>query len=200
MLLHYHKGNNTCAACGKAIEDNDHVTKYSSGYIRSSLRCDGKAPGAGLDGWSEAKVERDAEQNAKQSAEQSAERSAEQNAKQSEGLRYDSGKPRYDLIPPDALAEYVRVMTIGAEKYAPRNWELGMKWSRCVGSMLRHAFAWLGGETNDPETRCHHLAHVAWNALALVAYSKRRIGENNLPFVERDLNNSQVLKGAMNDE
>ena len=89
------------------------------------------------------------------------------------GLRYDNGKLRYDLLPADALAELVKVYTFGAAKYADRNWEKGMSWSRCFGSLLRHAFAYWAGEDNDQETELPHMAHVAWNALALCAYSMR---------------------------
>ena len=36
------------------------------------------------------------------------------------------------------------------------------------------------GERDDPETKCHHLAHVAWNALALMVYEMRGLGEDDL--------------------
>ena len=48
------------------------------------------------------------------------------------GLRFNDGKSRYDLITPFALEQLAKVLTKGAEKYAERNWELGMKCStRC---------------------------------------------------------------------
>jgi hypothetical protein len=97
------------------------------------------------------------------------------------GLRYDKGKPRWDLLPADALEELVLVYTRGAEKYADRNWEKGMSWSRCFRSMLSHTWKWWGGEQYDDETGLHHLAHVAWNALALVAYEKRKVGTDDRP-------------------
>lgn len=96
-------------------------------------------------------------------------------------LRYDDGKIRYDLIPADALEALALVYTKGAIKYAPRNWEKGMSWSRCFGSLMRHSWAFWKGEEIDPETGCHHMAMVAWNALALCAYQKRGIGEDDRP-------------------
>lgn len=95
------------------------------------------------------------------------------------GLRYNAGKLRYDLLPPDAIAELARVYTRGAVKYAPRNWEKGMAWSTCYASLHRHAAAWASGEDFDEETKCHHMAHVAWNALALVAYAARDVGTDD---------------------
>ena len=97
-----------------------------------------------------------------------------------EGLRFDAGKLRLDLIPPEWLEALGGVLTVGAAKYAPRNWELGMPWSKVWGPLLRHCLAWLKGERNDPETGQHHLAHVAWNALALMVYEMRKLGEDDL--------------------
>lgn len=95
--------------------------------------------------------------------------------------RGDAGKARYDLLPADALHALVEVYTKGAEKYAPRNWEKGMSWSRCFGSLMRHAWAFWRGETHDPETGCHHMAMAAWNCLALVAYDLRQAGADDRP-------------------
>jgi hypothetical protein len=98
-----------------------------------------------------------------------------------EGLRYDADKIRMDLIPHEWMFAVSEVMTEGSKKYEPRNWELGMHWSKCWGPLLRHAFKWLRGERYDPETGCHHLAMVAWNALALMSYELRELGKNDLP-------------------
>lgn len=38
------------------------------------------------------------------------------------GLKYDDGKPRLDLVPPEAVMALGRVLTYGAEKYAPNSW------------------------------------------------------------------------------
>jgi hypothetical protein len=100
------------------------------------------------------------------------------------GLRADKGKARLDLIPPSWIFALAGPMTYGAVKYAERNWERGMKWTKIVGPLMRHLFKFLSGERCDPETGCHHLAHVAWNALALMTYDLRGIGENDLTMAE----------------
>ena len=92
------------------------------------------------------------------------------------GLRFDNGKARYDLLPYDALEVLAKVYTDGAVKYAPRNWEKGMDWSRMFGSLVRHAFAFWRGEDNDKESGSPHMAHVAWNALGRVTKRKRPLG------------------------
>jgi hypothetical protein len=96
-------------------------------------------------------------------------------------LRYDAGKPRFDLIPPEALEALAAHYAAGARKYQDRNWEKGMLWCRCFGSLMRHAWAWLRGEDIDAETGSHHVIAVAWNAFALYAYSVRSIGEDDRP-------------------
>ncbi len=89
------------------------------------------------------------------------------------GGRADAQKPRMDLLAFDAIEAVARVGTKGAAKYSDRNWEKGMRWGRLLGSLLRHAFAHARGEDRDPETGELHMAHVAWNALALTSYMQR---------------------------
>ena len=88
-------------------------------------------------------------------------------------VRYDAGKPRMDLIPPEALVRYGEVLAMGAAKYSERNWELGMDYGRCVASLLRHTAAFMAGEDIDPESGLPHMAHAMWNAGALLTYQDR---------------------------
>ncbi|WP_216726083.1 dATP/dGTP diphosphohydrolase domain-containing protein [Hymenobacter siberiensis] len=88
------------------------------------------------------------------------------------GLRYNEGKARYDLVPAFAQQQYVEVLTKGAEKYAERNWEAGMKWSKVLASLERHLAAIKRGEDYDPETGKLHSAHVMCNAAFLTEYYK----------------------------
>ncbi|QQV89743.1 5' nucleotidase [Cellulophaga phage Calle_1] len=88
------------------------------------------------------------------------------------GLRYNTGKLRYDLQHPVATEGLVKVLTKGAEKYAPRNWERGMKWSDVIQSLDRHWAAFKNGEDYDPETGELHINHLQCNAHFLSAYYK----------------------------
>ena len=115
------------------------------------------------------------------------------------GLRYDKNKVRLDLIPPEWVWGLGEVLTAGAKKYADRNWEKGMKWSRVVGPLLRHLYKWGAGETYDKDTGCHHLAMVAWNALALMSYDLRNIGEKDIPSWGTDIL-ERTKKNAINPD
>ncbi|GAN79829.1 hypothetical protein Aam_030_062 [Acidocella aminolytica 101 = DSM 11237] len=102
------------------------------------------------------------------------------------GLRYDDEKPRYDLIPPDALHALAVHYTISLKKYPERNWERGMAWGKCFASLMRHAWAWMRGEDFDPETGSHHMIAAAWNALAIATYHMRGIGNDDRPGFNKE--------------
>lgn len=91
-------------------------------------------------------------------------------------VKLDDGKARYDLIPPAALDALADLYRVGATKYAPRNWERGMAWGRMFAAMMRHAWAFWRGQTNDTETGQHHMISVAWCAFALYTYDTDNIG------------------------
>lgn len=91
----------------------------------------------------------------------------------------DAGKPRLDLIPPEATMALGEVLGFGAEKYAARNWEKGMEWGRFIGAAKRHLTAWEAGENDDPESGFPHLWHVLTNIAFLVAYEVRGSGTDD---------------------
>lgn len=96
-----------------------------------------------------------------------------------EGKKFDSGKPRWDLLPFDALDDVAGVLHYGAEKYAARNWEKGMAWGRLAAAALRHLAAFMRGENMDAESNHPHLAHFACCALMLLALWKRNVGTDD---------------------
>lgn len=96
-----------------------------------------------------------------------------------EGRKDDNGKPRYDLIAPELLEDVSKVLTFGAKKYEPRNWEKGMSWGRVFSGAMRHLWAWWGGEDRDKETGLSHLAHAACCIMFLLAYEKRGAGTDD---------------------
>lgn len=78
-----------------------------------------------------------------------------------------AGKPRIGLISPFFMRRLGAWLTLGAQKYAPRNWEKGQPFSRVTDSMARHLEAWKAGERDED-----HLAAVACNAMFLVHYQE----------------------------
>jgi hypothetical protein len=98
--------------------------------------------------------------------------------------KFDSAKPRMDLLPMDALEQVADVLGFGAQKYAAHNWAKGMAWSRLLGACLRHVGRWSLGEDKDPETGLSHLAHAACCILFLLAYEKRGVGQDDRFKVE----------------
>jgi hypothetical protein len=98
-----------------------------------------------------------------------------------EGVKYDEYKLPMHLIAPEMLVALATILRFGANKYAERNWELGMEWSRCFSALERHMWAWWGGEDIDLETGRSHLWHAACCLMFLVAYEERKIGTDDRP-------------------
>jgi len=103
-----------------------------------------------------------------------------------QGLRLNSDKVRHDLLEPYAIEELAKVFTAGAKKYEDHNWLKGMNWSTMLASLKRHISAFEQGEDMDFDPHCekcqegtcvshtglYHMAHAAWNCMALVSYYK----------------------------
>lgn len=94
-------------------------------------------------------------------------------------LKFDQDKIRLELLPPELLTETGKILTFGAKKYADRNWELGMDWSRVYGALNRHLWTWWGGQNKDPESGESHLAHAACCIAFLLAYEQRGVGTDD---------------------
>lgn len=88
------------------------------------------------------------------------------------GMRFNQGKPRYDLVPPFAYSELAKVLTRGAEKYAERNWENGLGWMGVVASAQRHIQAFVEGKDFDDESGMLHLSHALTNIAFLIEFYK----------------------------
>lgn len=96
-----------------------------------------------------------------------------------EARKDDSAKPRYDLLPPEALEALAHVLTHGAARYGDRNFEIGMRWGRVFAAMMRHAWAFWRGQDFDPDSGMPHTWHVLACAAFLVTFEARKIGADD---------------------
>jgi hypothetical protein len=99
----------------------------------------------------------------------------------SDAIKNDQEKIRMDLLPVYPIEEIAKVLTFGAKKYADRNWEKGFSYSRVYGALLRHVFAWWGGQDKDSETNLSHLAHAGCCLMFLLEYEKTEKGVDDRP-------------------
>ena len=76
----------------------------------------------------------------------------------------------FSHMPAGALHELAEHYGKGARKYSAHNFRKGYKWSLSFDAMMRHAWAWQGGEDIDEETGSNHMTAVAWHALALLSF------------------------------
>lgn len=98
---------------------------------------------------------------------------SKQEVSQSQGKKNDSGKLRFELLPPEAVEQIVHVLTQGAQKYADRNWEAGLSYGRVYGALQRHLSEFWKGNDIDPEWGAHHLAHAGCCLLFFLTYEMR---------------------------
>ncbi|MPM08411.1 hypothetical protein SDC9_54723 [bioreactor metagenome] len=83
------------------------------------------------------------------------------------------GKGRYDLITPYGTRRLAEWYDLGSQKYADRNWERGMPFSRYVNSAKRHMDKFVMGMEDED-----HLAAAAWNIFAIMHHQE--LGELEL--------------------
>ncbi len=93
---------------------------------------------------------------------------------ESGGTKYDQEKPDFSLIDAEWLEEVAKVMTFGKKKYDAHNWRKGIALSRVLSAGLRHLWAVVRGEDNDPETGLSHLAHLSCCAMFALHFIKHR--------------------------
>lgn len=85
------------------------------------------------------------------------------------GVKYDTGKLRYELLDDAAMDELVAVLSYGAVLYEPGGWrhvEDGVE--RYVAAARRHLSAWRKGDLYDPESGLLHIGHFLCCALFLL--------------------------------
>lgn len=88
-------------------------------------------------------------------------------------MKFDTGKNRLDLIEPEFIENVGEVLTFGADKYEPNNWQkVEDPVNRYYAATLRHLLAWRRGEKIDPESGLNHLSHVATNIMFLMHFDK----------------------------
>jgi hypothetical protein len=91
-----------------------------------------------------------------------------------EGIKFDASKPRWDLLPMAPIDEVVKVLTHGAEKYGPNNWQqLVDAQNRYYAALMRHITAWRNGEQKDADSGFSHLAHAICNLIFLYENENR---------------------------
>lgn len=111
-------------------------------------------------------------------------------------VKLDNGKIQWDLLPWDAIEQLAILYTIGAYKYERDNWLRGFRYGRTFAAMMRHLMKWWlaklkGTDGKDYENAeiyeklglpvQSHLVAVAWNAIALMTFEQRGLGDDDRP-------------------
>ena len=90
------------------------------------------------------------------------------------GTKFDIGKDQWHLMPFIVLSDVVKVLMLGAKKYAPFNWQIVVKENpnRYFDACIRHLTAWQSGEKNDQESGLSHIAHAICCLIFLLWHDK----------------------------
>lgn len=111
--------------------------------------------------------------------------SGDHNANQ-KGIKFDSNKARWSLVPEGVMEEVVQVLEYGAAKYAPDNWKhVPEATTRYYDAAMRHIDAWWRGEAEDGETGRSHLAHAICCLMFLQWLEKNQNEEEFCAWVEK---------------
>lgn len=87
--------------------------------------------------------------------------------------KFDTGKPRWSLLPWKQVERIVDVMTFGAKKYDDDNWkEVEEPKERYFSALMRHLSAWKQGQLVDRESGLRHLAHAGCCLLFLMWFDE----------------------------
>lgn len=87
------------------------------------------------------------------------------------GIKYDTNKEEYSLIPWTALKEVVKVLSFGAKKYSENNWQK-IEPIRYKNAAMRHLVSILEGEWLDNESKLPHAAHCICCLLFLIWFKQ----------------------------
>ena len=81
------------------------------------------------------------------------------------GLKFNKGKPQFNLLPPEALEECAKVLTFGVEKYGRANWAKGIPISELIDATMRHINKFNKGIDYDEETKTLHITNACVNLM-----------------------------------
>jgi hypothetical protein len=98
-----------------------------------------------------------------------------------DNYKYDDGKLRLDLVPPELIEAVGAVRTYGVKKYGDSDSWKKVKPFRYVAALMRHLCKWLKNPHGvDEESGLPHLWHMACNVAFLIALSAEKEAEERL--------------------
>lgn len=97
------------------------------------------------------------------------------------------GKPRFDLIPVEALNRLAKHYANGAKKYGEENWRKGLPLDRCFSSALRHLYQYKMGDDSED-----HLSAVVFNVFCIL--TNEEVMQEPATDLMKDIENK--LKGV----
>lgn len=97
-----------------------------------------------------------------------------------QGLKYNEGKLRWNLLSNYALRGTIRVLMFGVKKYAAWNWSKGLSWTDCIESAKRHlAEVQDGNDLNPEDGNLPHIDQLACEVMFLQHFYHTKTGRDD---------------------
>ena len=95
--------------------------------------------------------------------------------------RFNEGKPQLGYLRKFGKANIAlaQVFENGTKTYGRDNWLKGFGTATLMDCIDRHIQAYASGQTEDPMSGLHPLAHAAWNVMALLKQELEGYGERD---------------------
>ena len=97
-----------------------------------------------------------------------------------------TGKGRYDLISPIAMASLAKRLEDGMQKYGERNWEKGQPLMSYLDSTIRHINDFILDKMKGRKSVEDHISAAFWNLHAFI-HTSHMIKDSELPAELDDL-------------
>lgn len=117
--------------------------------------------------------------------------------KRGDDKKRDHGKPMWDLLPLEQVEHIVDVLTFGARKYGPNQWQtVEDAENRYFAALMRHLVAWRSGRSFDRESSLRHLGHAGCCLLFLMWFEDQRINTTNeVENISSDAKSPDTMSG-----
>ena len=91
-------------------------------------------------------------------------------------MHSSEGKPKVQWVPKALIEGAARALMYGRQKYARFDYRKGGSYDDFLGSILRHAYAFIEGEDTDKESGLCHLDLLAADLAMVMDWLNRGVG------------------------
>jgi len=117
-------------------------------------------------------------------------------------LKYEEGKPKVGLVPPQLARDLARVYEYGLTKYERDSWKkFTLEGAReLINPSIRHADEYRDGRYVDDESQCYHLMQAIWNLFTIHWHELDKNPEYRRQYEELRFSRLEPVAGCGGDD